>query len=548
MSKSNSYLASIISMALVSAGSISLSSAAFAQEEEALLMEEVTVTAQKREQLLEEIPMSVTVLPGDMLEKQNAFNFQDLTSLVPGLSITGSVRGVTRITLRGINTGGVASTVGVYVDEVPFGSSSGLANGAVLSGDFDTFDLDRIEVLRGPQGTLYGASSLGGVFKYVPNRPSTEGFEASFKGSMESVNDGGLGYALTGVVNAPVSDTFAIRASGFYRYDDGFIDSIGDNPIPTLTDPNVNVIEGTQVKKNLNSADTYGGRLQALFTPTDKFSINLVAMMQDMNSDAPNSIDADPTTLSPVYSEPVQSRYQDAYTDISYRIYSATIDWDFNAVSLQSITSWGEFEQDFQQDVAIGAALTGGVPLSSLLTFLFGEKLSAVLPQITATDKFTQELRLLSAESETLEWLVGLYYTDEDSVIDQEILAVEAGTENVADGYPVLAVAQVLSNFEEIALFANATWYITPRFELSFGARASENDQKATQITDGPLAGGSLVEITGESSESPFTWSFSPRYELNDNSSIYFRAATGYRPGGPNVLPPGAPPWHAIEL
>ena len=509
MSKSNSYLASIISMALVSAGSISLSSAAFAQEEEALLMEEVTVTAQKREQLLEEIPMSVTVLPGDMLEKQNAFNFQDLTSLVPGLSITGSVRGVTRITLRGINTGGVASTVGVYVDEVPFGSSSGLANGAVLSGDFDTFDLDRIEVLRGPQGTLYGASSLGGVFKYVPNRPSTEGFEASFKGSMESVNDGGLGYALTGVVNAPVSDTFAIRASGFYRYDDGFIDSIGDNPIPTLTDPNVNVIEGTQVKKNLNSADTYGGRLQALFTPTDKFSINLVAMMQDMNSDAPNSIDADPTTLSPVYSEPVQSRYQDAYTDISYRIYSATIDWDFNAVSLQSITSWGEFEQDFQQDVAIGAALTGGVPLSSLLTFLFGEKLSAVLPQITATDKFTQELRLLSAESETLEWLVGLYYTDEDSVIDQEILAVEAGTENVADGYPVLAVAQVLSNFEEIALFANATWYITPRFELSFGARASENDQKATQITDGPLAGGSLVEITGESSESPFTWSFS---------------------------------------
>jgi len=110
-------------------------------------MEEVTVTAQKREQVLAEIPMSVTVLPGDMLEKQNAYNFQDLTSLVPGLSITGSVRGVTRITLRGINTGGVASTVGVYVDEVPFGSSSGLANGAVLSGDFDTFDVARIEDL-----------------------------------------------------------------------------------------------------------------------------------------------------------------------------------------------------------------------------------------------------------------------------------------------------------------------------------------------------------------------------------------------------------------
>src|SRR6185436_14855036 len=91
--------------------------------------------------------------------------------------------GSSRITLRGINTGGVASTVGVYVDDVPFGSSSGLANAAVLSGDFDTFDLARIEVLRGPQGTLYGASSLGGVLKYVANEPSTDGFEARFKAS-----------------------------------------------------------------------------------------------------------------------------------------------------------------------------------------------------------------------------------------------------------------------------------------------------------------------------------------------------------------------------
>ena len=134
------------------------------------VMGEVVVTAQKRAEPLAEIPMSVSVIGGETLERQRADNFQDLVALVPGFSINSNTRGVSRITLRGINTGGVASTIGVYVDDVPFGSSTGLANGAILSGDFDTFDMNRIEVLRGPQGTLYGASSLGGVIKYVANR------------------------------------------------------------------------------------------------------------------------------------------------------------------------------------------------------------------------------------------------------------------------------------------------------------------------------------------------------------------------------------------
>lgn len=548
MSKSISYLASIISMALVSVGGISFSSVAIAQVE-ADLMEEVNVTAQKREQALADIPMSVTLLKGDMLEKQLAYNFQDLVPLVPGLSITGDTPGVTRITLRGINTGGVASTVGVYIGEVPFGSSSGLANGAVLSGDFDTFDLARVEVLRGPQGTLYGASSLGGVFKYVPNQPNTEAFEAGFRAGLETVKNGGLGYALTGVVNSPLSDTFAIRVSGFYRYNDGFIDSIGNNPIPTLTDPSVNVLDGTQVIKGLNSSDTYGGRFAALYQPSDKLSINFMAMFQDINSDGSNTVDADPDTFEPLYSDNVQSRYQDGWTDISYEIYSLTVDWDVDFATVESITSWGDFKQNFQVDAAIAAGLTGGTPLSSLVTYIFDDPstpeisplLSAILPQTTGTNKFTQELRFVSPENDKFEWLAGAYYTDEDSVIDQEILAVVPGTQELAAGIPVLAVARVDSEYKEFALFANATWYISPEFELSFGARQSWNDQNATQTTDGPLAGGALNMINGKSDESPFTWSVSPRYELNDNSSIYARVATGFRPGGPNILPPGAP-------
>jgi len=519
-------------------------SLAVAQERTQVPLEEVIVTAQKRTEALADVPMSVTVLGGDMLERTQAVNFQDLVSLVPGFSINSSTAGITRITLRGINTGGVASTVGVYVDDVPFGSSSGLANAAILSGDFDTFDLARVEVLRGPQGTLYGASSLGGVMKYVTNPPNPTKFEAKGQLSVENVKDGDMGYAVTGMVNVPVGETFAIRATGFYRFDDGYIDSIGDNPIVSLTDPNLNVIDGTRIEDNINSVDVYGGRIAALFEPSESFSLKLMALIQNINSDAPNYVDADPVTLKPLHSKPVRSRYQLDQTDIEYQLYSATIDWNFGSASLQSVTSYSTFEENLRNDIAASPSLGAAV-----ITYVLNDPadpsprlLSDILVQTTSTDKFTQELRLVSAESQTFEWLIGAYYTNEDSGIDpQSLLAVEAGTETIAADIPTLYRAVIPSKFEEYALFANATWHITPRFDLSFGGRASRNEQSASQVIDGLLFPPTTYDNV-DSSESPFTYSVSPRFEINDNVSVYARAATGYRPGGPNLLPPGSPP------
>jgi len=506
---------------------------------------EMLVTSQKRTEPIQTIPISITALPSDALEELQVANFVDITPLVPGLSVDTTTPGQTRITLRGINTGGVASTVGVYLDDVPFGSSSGLANGAVVAGDFDTFDVARVEVLRGPQGTLYGASSLGGVFKYITNLPSTTGFEARFLGSVESVTDGGVGYSLKGLVNVPVSDTFAVRASGFYRFDDGFIDSIGNNPIPSLTTPGVNIVDGTVVEDGINSLDAFGGRIAALYAPSDRFSLTLAAQLQSIESDAPHIVDADPTSLEPLYEGNVQSKYHANTADTTYETFSATLDWDLGAVDLVSVTSYATFEQDLHTDAAIASGLTGGPPLASVVTYYFGDDvtrpLSAVLPQVTSTDKLTQELRLLSPESDTFEWLIGGYYTKEDSKIVQQILAVEAGTDTVAADIPILADLALPSEYEELALFANATWHITPSFDLSFGGRLSSNDQVASQVADGVLVGGHVAYDEAKSSESPFTYSISPRLELADNSFLYARIATGFRPGGPNVLPPGVP-------
>jgi outer membrane receptor protein involved in Fe transport len=522
-----------------------LAGVALGQTDDTESMGEVVVTAQKRAEALEEIPLSISVIGGEALERQRADNFQDLIALVPGFSINSNTRGVSRITLRGLNTGGVASTVGVYVDEVPFGSSSGLANGAVLSGDFDTFDMNRIEVLRGPQGTLYGASSLGGTIKYVPNAPSTDGFEGRLQGTMEDVEGGGMGYALTGVLNLPASETFAIRASGFYRSDEGYIDSIGNNPIPALQDPTV-TIESTRVEEELNGAETYGGRVSALLEPSEAFSLNLTAMFQDINSDNSNRFEADPETLDALYGGSVVSRYHPEWTDIEYRVYSATINWDMGPVTLQSVTSYGEFTETFQRDIAVVPAL--GAPTAQLATLLFSTPgttdmlLSGIIEQVTSTEKFTQELRLLSPESDSFEWLVGAYYTDEDSGIDpQNVFAVSAGTEVHAPGIPQLAEISLNSTYEELAFFANATWHITPKFDLSFGGRWSDNEQDASQVLDLFVLPAPVNFDKVSSSESPFTYSVAPRYELTETTSVYARVATGFRAGGPNILPPGAP-------
>jgi outer membrane receptor protein involved in Fe transport len=540
------------SLNLAGAVAIALASAAAGAQTESTSLGEVIVTAQKRSEALADIPMSVSVLAGDALERQQAGNFQDLAALLPGLSLNSEQPGTTRVTMRGINTGGVASTVGVYMNEVPFGSSSGLANAAILSGDFDTFDMARVEVLRGPQGTLYGASALGGVIKYVANAPSTEGFEAAFKGSVEDTADADMGYGVTGMVNVPMSDSFAMRASGFFRSDGGYTASIGNNPVAAAQDPSVNIFDGTLDEDEINGTDVSGGRLSALFEPSDAFSLDLSVYFQEISNDNSSAFEVNPTTLAPLYGGRVASRYHDEPNNVEYQVYSATLDWDFGGVTFQSVTAYSEFENDFRADAAIVDVLGAGLGTAQLLTFVYSTPgtadtlLSGVLDQVTSTDKFTQEFRLLSPESEKFEWLLGAYYTDEDSLIHQQLIAVEPVSADPVAGIPLPADLSIDSTYEELALFGNATWHVTERFDLSFGARWSDNDQDASQtgLIILPILPGGQLALNFEdlrSSESPVTWSFSPHYEFSDTTSAYLRVATGFRPGGPNVLPPGAP-------
>jgi iron complex outermembrane recepter protein len=482
---------------------------AWAQERPETNLDEVVVTAQKVSQSVLDVPLSISVLGADDLERTQSLNIQDYVKFVPGLQLTQAQPGFGRLALRGINTGGVASTVGVYVDETTFGSSSGLANGAILTGDFDTFDVARVEVLRGPQGTLYGASSLGGVLKYVTNAPQFDSFEGRVRGSFETVDDGDSSYSGAAVANMPVSDTLAFRASGFYRNIGGFIDSIGTG--------------GSDTDDDINGSTVSGGRASMLFRPSETFSLQLTAFIQSIDNDASSSVDSDPMTGKSLYGGLTQSQFVPENAEVSYRVYNATATWDLGFADLTSATSYGTNEQEFRQDIT---TLLGG--------------LESYIGQTTSVDRITQELRLASHENDKVDWLVGAYYNDEDGLIYQTVHVVEPGT--LTDLPIALGEGSVDSKYKEYAAFANVIIKFTPSFDLTLGGRYSSNDQDVVQVGDGPLFGVTEPTTTlGDSSEDVFTYSIAPKFKFNERVALYARVAKGFRPGGPNILALNAP-------
>ena len=481
--------------------------------------QEIIITALKRPQQLIDVPQSVSVIGGGTLEEQHAKSFEDYLKLVPGLDLEQERPGEGRLILRGVNTDGVASTVGVYVDETPFGSSTGLVNGAVLAGDFDTFDLNRIEVLRGPQGTLYGANSLSGVLRFVTNAPSTAGVEVRGQAGLESVDHGGVGFNADAMVNVPLSQTIALRASGFYRKDAGFIDSIGTG--------------GSEVAKNINSDRSYGGRGSLLFKPSDAVSIRLTAIAQNIDANAPSDVEADPVTLQPLHGLS-ESEFVPQFSNLRYRTYNGTGNFDLGFAKLTTSTSYETQKQRERIDFTNA--------LSPLLVAAFGFPANDFFEaQDTNLKKFTQEVRL-SSQTRVVDWLVGAYYTDEKGLIDQNFVAVQPGTLNPIDPLPIIGTtlgsATVSSKYKELAGFADATVHFTQQFDLELGGRYSHNKQSAEQTTAGALAGGTQVYPVATSAEHVFTYSVAPKFKFDRNTMVYARVAKGFRPGGPNVLPP----------
>jgi iron complex outermembrane receptor protein len=480
----------------------------------------IVVTAEKKEEKLQDVPMSITALGGNTLDNRQYRSFSDYAAMVPGLSLVSSQAGLTTLTLRGQNAGGVGSTVAVYLDESPFGSSSALLNGSILSGDFDTWDLQRIEVLRGPQGTLYGANSEGGLLKFVTAPPVLGSFSGLVEVTGESIDHGGKGGDVRAVVNLPIGDRVALRVGGFDQDVAGYI-----------KDP-------SRGKTDLNDGHKYGGRVSLLADPVDSLTIRLTASSQQSRYDGTPNVDVNPVTLKPAFGDLVQNRLLNEPSDFQYKNYNATVNWDAGPFSILSTTSYSILNSDFIVDYT-NVQLVPGFTVQDLLTSAIGPGLGAYVDDLADLNKFTQEVRISSPATNFLEWQVGGYFTRETGHLYQHLNAVNLPSGSLA-AIPSLEVPILDSTYKESAGFANLTVHIIPQFDVQAGGRYSKNEQTATESITGLLV--PTQAFSTPSSGHVFTYSVAPRWHVDADNMVYLRWATGYRPGGPNALPPVAPP------
>lgn len=479
----------------------------------------ITVTANKRDERLQDVPMAVSVLSDTQLERQSATGFADYATQVPGLNTISSGQGWTQLVLRGITSGSHQpnATVGTYIDDTPYGSSTIYAAGSMLTPDLDPSDIQRIEVLRGPQGTLYGSNTLGGLVKFVTTPPDTTEASGSIGLDANSVAGGGDGFGARAMINLPlVADTLGLRVNAYKRTDPGFID-------------NVNTGE-TEV----NEAKVSGARAQLLWTPDDTVSVRFSALAQNLSSDglANGGIDLDPTTMQPVYGWDKQSRAAGTgLFKVKYRLYDLTVSDDFGWATLYSTTSYGTLRLNENLD----------------LTNLFGPILNGIfgLPnggysevQPIALNKVTQELRLQSRADQTWEWRAGLFFTREHTVDGQTIESFDAAT-GAPIALPTLGEVSVgPAVFKEWAGYGDLTWHASPRLSVLLGARYSSDQTTYAQTSTGLLTGD--ASFTTRSSDHPVTFLFNPSYKFSDDVMGYLRVASGFRPGGANVgVPPG---------
>jgi iron complex outermembrane receptor protein len=468
-------------------------------------LEEVVVTAEKREERLQDVPVPVTVLNTQMLTETNQFRLEDYYTSVPGLSVVAGSSSSTfqNVSIRGITTGyGGNPTVGFTVDDVPYGSATGDGGGSVVP-DIDPGDLARVEVLRGPQGTLYGASSMGGLIKFVTVDPSTSEFSGRVQAGLDGVQNGTEpGYNFRGSVNVPLSDTLAMRASAFTRKDPGYI----DNPV-LHTDA-------------VNDQRVSGGRLAALWRPSEDLSLKLSALYQHFGADGVNDVNPGLGDLEQNYIRGVGA------SSGTIQAYSATLTAKLGAVDITSLSGYNiRDDRILIDETAFFGALTQP---------LYGVG-GAGLTNVNDTKRFTQEVRLSGPIGDRVDWLLGGIYTHEHSLGTQQIPAIDpASGAVVAIGYD----SALPSTYEEYAGFADLTLHITSRFDVQAGLRQSQIRRTLNLNFVEPLfSGGSTVPTIGATEHAdanPFTYLLTPRYRVTGDLMVYARFASGFRPGGAN--------------
>ncbi|QBE65408.1 TonB-dependent receptor [Pseudoduganella lutea] len=494
-----------------------LAGAATAQTVEASAMapaaepQVVTVSANRRREPAREVPMQVDMLRAEQLEQAGAKMLSDYLANQPGVDVkNGGGAGFGSISIRGVSTGDqTIATVGTYIDDVAYGSSTPFALGSVTSLDMALLDLHHIELLRGPQGTLYGAGAMGGLLKYVTNEPNPREFSGKAAIGFSATRGGRPGHTENIVLNVPLRENVAaLRVAAFNDKSGGYIDATGP-----------------AAGANINGGRNSGARVSVLVEPGDKLKVRLTATAQNTRRDSTDYVDYDAATGRPSGREPTRHAALREPYDIKVRIAAADIEYDFGWARLNAITARQTNDIDLRLDYT-------GV-YAPLLAPLGLDLAGVGVHQSTQVRKWTQEFRLTSPARRTVEWLAGLFYDDQRGGNEQLVGSTLAGT--AAAPGPDLLRASVPSEYRELAAYGDVTWNATARLALTAGLRVARNEQDYHQRASGMLMG-EATDIVSASKDTSTTYMATARYALDATSNVYVRAASGYRPGGPNAV------------
>jgi iron complex outermembrane recepter protein len=478
--------------------------AAAANAAEQISLEEVIVTATRRAQEVQDVPASVAVVDPQEFAAGGLTSLSGVLKYVPGVNFNdGGAPGQGSITMRGVANIFSTPSVGIYLDDIPYGSVTAFAEGANFALDALLGEVERVEVIKGPQGTLFGAASMGGSVRYITKDPSLTDFGGRFSTDLSDTSQGGFNQLYKAGIDLPlVNDKLALGVSGFYQDNDGFLD------------------QALRPDDNVNDAQLRGYQATLLFRPAEPWRIKLNYQDQRSEFTGQNSVPFSAITGEPVFGKYELSTAGEEPTEIEFELSSATIEYQGSWGTATLASSYQEFSQiaivDLTRffgplvDAQVGAPPgTNTVPLDSRIS----------------TDRWAHEFRLTSSNNEHLEWLVGLYYTKEESSNFQGAVASPSNFNLVTQQFP--------SNYEEKAAFGNLTYYFTPKFDATVGVRLSSNDMGVLFSGTGFLAGPNLPEQTV--SDDVQTYLFNMRYRPNDDMSLYFRAANGYRPASANL-------------
>jgi iron complex outermembrane recepter protein len=510
-----------------------------AQSPDKELVQTVVVTANRRRERARDVAGSVSVQSGTDLQRRGATSLQDVAGFVPGLTVSGEADGLKRASIRGITTGSlqIGSSVAVYLDESPISLSSSIVGGAALSPDIDPLDVERIEVLKGPQGSLYGASALGGLIKYVTIAPDLKSLEGRVEVGVSKIDHGGSGHSLRGAVNVPlIKDLLAMRVTAYDRQDPGYIDDTLRN------------------LKDINKSTNRGVRWSSLLKPSAAFDARLTLDTQELKTADSSAPQYDAATLAPRYGDyGVQNRFAQP-VDNKYDRAALTLNYDLGFASLLSVSSWMKMRNNlvldgsnlfgFVDSVTAAAYARLGFPVAPV-----GVTGARGVATLTTTKK-VQEFRLTSPSGGRFDWLAGVFWQQEATDYPAHY-DVYSGTNFTTPAVADYSRSDTYADLHELSAYVNGTLRITDTFDVQAGVRyadvrqdyAVRRQQGFNYFTRGPSLSPANQE---QSKQSPSTWMLSPRWRLGADNMVYARAATGYRPGGPNVPgpigTPAAPP------